>query len=138
MTCRLTSFKAEHLLAIDYAEPMALDEQQLLSLGRTHEQGLAFSAECDGRILGAAGIYRTSRQRAAVWAAFSHELLRDHALWMHRHIRHVLDDTIRVLELRRVKAMVLHSQPHYCRWIERLGFTPCLVAGEFIVYVREL
>ena len=101
MTCLLTPFKEQHLLELDYQEPLKVSRDTLFSLGRFYSHWPAWSALRDDKVIGSAGMYYVAPGHFAAWAALSTELLCDYPLWLHRQIVKGLNEAVAFLPARR-------------------------------------
>lgn len=97
--------------------------QELRLAEDKQRRGPAFTAVVEESILGCAGIMLMWEGVGVAWCAFGPHIDR-YAVWMTKHVRRVLDDTMRSLNLHRMEAVVLADNITNMRWIQMLGFTP--------------
>jgi len=118
---RLIPFRAEHLLRfLNRDGPL---DEQLWLLVQKESKGPAWSVVVDDGIIACGGVVIIWRGVGAAWVIFS-EQMGDHALWLTRMTRRVLEDAIRIYKLHRLETMVEASNEQYRRWVKVLGFTP--------------
>lgn len=81
------------------------------------DQGLAWTAESDGRILGIAGMLPQWENRAIAWALLA-DNLDNQFLKIHTAVKRFID----VSGFRRIEATVDMGFPQGIRWMKMLGF----------------
>jgi hypothetical protein len=126
----LIPFRPEHLDAI---RPRALSPAQLEFFRRSYRpRGPAWTGVAAGRVIGCGGVVVTGDMGTA-WAILSHPVPTAAA---HRSALRALDEACAMQGLRRIEAAALADWPGACRWLERLGFQPMEIEGQYRRYVR--
>ncbi len=122
-TPRIIPFKPEHL-AIIRARDATVVSADYISLGRAYEDlGPAFSGECDGEILGSAGIAMFWKGVGEAWVWVPDEVTA-RPVFFHRSVKQMLEEIKRAKKLVRIQTTVKLHDVAANRWIQRLGFKP--------------
>ena len=116
----LIPFEAKHVMMMQNRENV-MDEPWSLALEK-QLAGPAFTAICDGQVLGCAGLILPWPGIGLAWMELS-EQADQYRLWLTKVTRRVLTDLMRAHRLHRVEVVVLADSPRNQRWIEALGFT---------------
>lgn len=114
----LIPFKAEHLIGLTNRdtniEPIDFVQR---------ENGPAFTAIVDGKIIGCCGIIIQWQGMGSAWAIFTDRVAM-YPMFMTRMIRRGLRDIIKAYDLHRVELVALADNERNQRWAELLGFSP--------------
>jgi len=116
---RLAPFRAEHLVGFIHRD--ADYEESIRSAVDKERRGPAFTAFCDDRIIGCAGVILTWPGMGIAWAVFSHDI-ELYPIWVTRMVRHALHDIIRAFKLHRIELVVLADSKRNGAWARALGF----------------
>ncbi len=117
-------FKPEHL------KEMGMRKRELAHHPKIHvdqgklieaQAGVAYTAYCDGKIIGIIGIVSPWEGLGTAWAVMGEGVDR-HWLWIHKQAKKIIREAIDKKMFRRIQATCEAGFPEAARWLERLGF----------------
>lgn len=98
----------------DIVRPMI----EILREARYEDNGPAFSAFAEGRVIGCAGLVEITKYRAYTWALMSKQDFAQRFVSIHRAVKRFLDEQT----YKRIDAQVAFHDKDGHRWMRLLGF----------------
>lgn len=118
---RIIPFRPEHLVQIKIRVNTG-SVTDYLAVGKMYEaMGPAFSAELDGKILGAAGVAILWKGVGEAWVWVPQEVV-VHPLFFHRNVKAMMAEVKQMKKLVRIQTTVKVRDVTANQWIKRLGF----------------
>ena len=113
------SFHAHDLAALQNRDGMQCDPEQTVHHAA---HGPAFTAECDGKVLGCGGVVVIWPGMGCCWMVLADDI-GSHGLWLSKVTIQFMQQVKRDLKLHRLEATALHESIRNQKWLELLGFT---------------
>lgn len=82
---------------------------------------VAFSGECEGKLIGAGGVTRLISQKGYVWVILSQEI-EHHRVWFHRQAKRLFREIITQIKVSEIVADIKEDSVRNRRWAEAMGF----------------